>query len=240
MAQITVSGFELNYRPNTGDEDVLREVIEGDNYSIKELYLPNKPKIIDVGAHIGGFSRLVLYRWPKARVWAIEANRRNWELLEQNLANYPNATICKGAAVGSEPVNKRLIMSKEHQNVTGGWGIQWNGEHPLEPWNVAEPLDKFFYLHDIINEAGQIDLLKIDCEGSEWNIFYHMSTDDLSKISYIVGEFHPGAFLHCDLPYNVIREKILDLFDCPALEKRSTVNYSELYNVFARKHFKHI
>lgn len=35
------------------------------------------------------------------------------------------------------------------------------------------------------------DLLKIDCEGSEYEIFYLSSSETLNKIERIVGEFHP-------------------------------------------------
>ena len=41
-----------------------------------------------------------------------------------------------------------------------------------------------------ISKIGKIDLLKVDCEGSEYNILYSLGKNDFKKIKYIVLEYH--------------------------------------------------
>tara|TARA_R110000796_G_scaffold74374_1_gene167215 strand:- start:177806 stop:178087 length:282 start_codon:yes stop_codon:yes gene_type:complete len=42
------------------------------------------------------------------------------------------------------------------------------------------------------NNIGNVDLLKLDCEGSEYAILYTMSDKDLAKISMMSNETHYG------------------------------------------------
>lgn len=51
-------------------------------------------------------------------------------------------------------------------------------------------------LEEIINKYGTINLLKIDVEGSEYDF---LLDKDLSKINYIVGEFHYAQEEHKEL-----------------------------------------
>jgi FkbM family methyltransferase len=44
-------------------------------------------------------------------------------------------------------------------------------------------------LNDIIKEHGEIDYMKVDCEGCEWDLLYEK---DLSKVKAIVTEIHGG------------------------------------------------
>lgn len=225
-----INGLAFLHRPQTGDLDVIKEVIEGDNYCLKDIPLTGPLRVIDVGAHIGSFSRHVESIWPGSKYWAYEANPRNWELLKQNTACL-DIQVFEGACVGTEPENKRMIMDKRYVDVTGGWGINWGPAKPLNACDTFEPITNFYSLHDVLKDTD-IDILKIDCEGSEWNILYYLPYEDLKRVKYFLGEFHPGALLHCKLPYDLIRHKILSVFDCPALEERTSYDPSELYNVF--------
>jgi hypothetical protein len=46
----------------------------------------------------------------------------------------------------------------------------------------------------ILDEVGYCDLLKLDCEGSEYEILHGCSPETLSRVKRIVGEYHewPG------------------------------------------------
>lgn len=50
------------------------------------------PVVLDVGAYIGVFSRWVLERKPKSRVYALEPNRESCTLLGMNLRDYAGAS----------------------------------------------------------------------------------------------------------------------------------------------------
>ncbi|MHB1957016.1 MAG: FkbM family methyltransferase, partial [Sulfobacillus sp.] len=42
----------------------------------------------------------------------------------------------------------------------------------------------------VSSKFNEIDILKIDCEGAEFDFFSNASSDDLGRIQQVVGEFH--------------------------------------------------
>lgn len=66
----------------------------------------------------------------------------------------------------------------------GAYGEGWRKENTID-------LVKTIAIDSIIEKYGEINLLKIDVEGSEYKFLHNK---DLSKINYIVGEFHFGMF----------------------------------------------
>jgi hypothetical protein len=45
-------------------------------------------------------------------------------------------------------------------------------------------------LDDVLKNVDKVNILKIDCEGAEWNAFKGASVDTLCKIKSIVAELH--------------------------------------------------
>lgn len=234
--KITIEHMEFSIRAGTVDENVLREVIESDCYHLRDLNLPLKPTIIDVGGHIGGFTRYAYRRWPLGKFLCFEANPRNWDLIEKNLAVLGSrVTLYKGALVGSVPTNKYLsIRATEADRITGGWGLFFT-KHERKPTSDAaiEEIDSFFKIKDILKEVEHVDLLKLDCEGSEWSILHSMTKEQLSKVDHIVAEIHCGALPHAPTTYEKVRNKLLEQFYCPELEKRVTCTNDDLFNIVA-------
>jgi hypothetical protein len=71
-----------------------------------------------------------------------------------------------------------------------------NGDHI-----VVEPI----HINDLIESIGSnIDLIKIDCEGSELDLFETISSENLNKINKMVIE------THSDYINNFIKEKLLN------------------------------
>lgn len=238
MERIEINGMSFWTRPGTVDVEVLNEVIRDDGYSLRKLHLRSNPNIIDIGGHIGSFTRFALNRWPKAMVHTFEANPRNWEIIGKNLEPVADrVTLYKGACVGREPVNKRLVISKGSDRHTGGWGIIF-ADHPFElpDHDMAEPIKDFFYLPDLIPTMDKVDLLKMDCEGSEWSIIKELPEEMFRRIDYIVCELHCGALPHVSYTYKELRDKILAQFICPELEQRPVCGPDDLFCFVACNH----
>ncbi len=76
------------------------------NVFVDEEYsfgLPSSAKVIvDVGAYIGLTSIFYAKKFPKARIFAIEPERSNFELMLKNLRPYPNVTPIHSALWSSE------------------------------------------------------------------------------------------------------------------------------------------
>lgn len=236
LLPVTKSGIPFHVREGTVDINVLDEVIMGDCYKLSQITLRQSPNIIDVGAHIGGFTKLCAWKWPHGRIFSFEANPRNWDLLESNVSDIrEKVSVFKGALVGTEPVNKRLVINAlEADRVTGGWGIIFADEaYTPGLGEASEPIDNFYYIKDILPALDKVDILKLDCEGSEWSILDQMTDDELAKVDYLVAEIHCGALGHHSATYDKIRTKILKHFLCPELLARKTYNTTDLYNITA-------
>jgi FkbM family methyltransferase len=144
--------------------------------------LTTKPKfIIDAGANVGYASVLFANRYPDAKIIAVEPEEENFNLLKQNTVAYPNVT-CMQCGVWSRDTYLKI-------------------ENPLaQHWafRVIEtdcPKDSFLSvtLTSLLRNANmdRIDLLKIDVEGAELEIFGAVDCANwLDRTDVILIELH--------------------------------------------------
>lgn len=233
---VVKSGIPFKVRDGTVDINVLDEVVIGDCYRLNAIHLREHPNIVDVGAHIGAFTKLCAWKWPRARMYSYEANPKNWSLLESNLHEIRHkVTLYKGALVGQEPVNKRLVINAmEADRITGGWGIIY-ADKAYEPGQgeATISIDHFYHVKDLWPALDKVDILKLDCEGSEFSILKHMTQEQLHKVDYLLCEVHCGALPHHDWTYEEFRHKVLKQFICPELDARPHCGTHDLFNIVA-------
>ena len=130
------------------------EVVVEDCYGMFDYCKRAKPQVIvDIGANIGVFSKLCSMLFPNADIYAYEPNPAPLEWLEQNAAD-TNISVMP-VAVGDERGTARFDTSFD--STLGR--ISKSGD--LEVTCVAA---------SEVADARQIDLLKIDCEGGEFEI----------------------------------------------------------------------
>ena len=172
------------FRENTNDRHVISALFESDEYGL--FGVGPGDVVLDIGAHIGGAT--VRVATQGATVYAYEVLSANVELLRENAAPYPNAHVF-------------------HEAVMGHDGSAWAYAAPYDPWHrwigamhygtdekewvPCVSLDTIFKRNNIEECA----VLKIDVEGSEYEILREASTDTLMRINRIVGEYHgvPGG-----------------------------------------------
>ena len=163
-----------------------------DNYKsiIKEYDWKGKV-IIDVGAHVGGFA--VPAAVLGARVFAFEpdpmnskclAKSRSLNKLEASLTVYPCAVA---------------DSSREVTFFLGGYSTVghmveedfFKARRNKQGKNITV---KAVGINDLLTtcQVPRCDLLKVDCEGSEYQIIEAATTDTLSRIGAIVLEGHPS------------------------------------------------
>lgn len=151
-----------------------------------EYRLPDKLSgvVIDVGAHHGSFAHTCLERGA-AHVHCVEPNAANLELLRHNLAGWGDrVTIWPCAAWRSDcgPTPLRLAFPVGGKHSAGGMVMGTSGEGVLGiPFAT------------IIATVEDVEILKVDCEGSEFPLFATLDSDLLARVGYIVGEWHEGA-----------------------------------------------
>jgi FkbM family methyltransferase len=151
---------------------------------------------IDIGGHVGWWTRILRIRCPEARVAVIEPDAESFALLELNLGRDPAVSLYN-AACGYLSTPMSILRHRENSGAvclvraedaaahlaSGEWLVQENVPLvPLEP--VMDALTQ-----------GEIDLVKCDCEAGEYDIFRNVSLDHLRRIRCIVGEHHGSVEL---------------------------------------------
>jgi FkbM family methyltransferase len=169
----------LDERERHIDYGICHEVQKSDCYRVHELAAAGfAPRIIvDIGAHIGAFTTLAAKYFPEAKIYSFEPLKQHYRLLVKN----SRVRRCR-------PQNLAVL---------GFYGAEAGRD--LYPGNEFEHAYRARQLSNAISAADlfdrfdlpRIDLLKIDCEQSEVNIFRELDhLGRLKDIDVITGEWH--------------------------------------------------
>ncbi len=179
---ILKDGVPFRLRPQ--DHSVFYGVFGRDEYRLNEAATTSLDIVIDVGAHIGSFAVRVA---PRARrVLCYEPMPENYELLTQNLSPFPQAEPRRLAVAGrrgtaeifiGKTLARNSLFHRQERHTRGSITVQTTT------------------LADIFAEHGidHCDLLKLDCEGAEYEILYGSPRDLLTRIRRICMEYHSVA-----------------------------------------------
>lgn len=129
--------------------------------------------VLDVGANVGAFAIWANARWPGATIHCYEPLQANFDLLKLNLDPLKNVLLHR-TAVGN-PENQKLFLGKNNCGENSFFDL---GEQRPE-FEVVATIDP--------NAMPPANVLKIDAEGSEWDILSR-----LHRIDYdlILMEYH--------------------------------------------------
>ncbi|MDE6844906.1 MAG: FkbM family methyltransferase [Lachnospiraceae bacterium] len=137
------------------------------------------PIIIDAGANIGLFSRLILRNYPDARIYAVEPESYNFKILKSNTRQYP--VNCVWGGVWSHDCKLKVVSGD-----IGEWGFIVSEVEESDEAIKAISFDSIIKKYSL----ERIDLLKIDVEGSEYEIFNSENLDWLKICKAVVIETH--------------------------------------------------
>lgn len=165
--------------------------------------------IFDAGANIGLASLYFLRRYPTAKILAVEADPGNFEICRLNLAPYQERVILQQGALWSSCCRLVLVPCSTE------WGLAVRAAQPGEDAAIEA-----FDFPTLMAIAGQdsVDLLKLDIEGSEAELFNSDALPWLRTIRNIVVEFHGGQcelrFLNAlkTFQYRRIQRPMVELF----------------------------
>ena len=150
---------------------------------IEKQYHPyhyKNPKIIiDAGGNVGLFTVLMKNKFPEAKFITIEPDSDNFRMAKKNLENYPDIQLLN-KGVWSSDVKLKIIDENASK-----WGIQVvedNENGTIEAISINTILKE--------NNFDRIDVLKMDIEGSEKEVFSKNYEDWLPKVKILVIELH--------------------------------------------------
>ena len=175
-------GVLIHYRPGGSDvENIVKKLLKRDS----EYWLPPRfePRsILDLGANIGIASIDFALRYPQASIIAIEPVAANFQLLQKNISGFQNIRALN-VAVGKHDERAALRgagQSFRTQPVSASSKAKRREETTVRDLNAL--------LKE--NEITQVDLIKIDVEGSEYDVLTSLDPSLLQRVQWIVGELH--------------------------------------------------
>lgn len=176
---VRLPGFEhpVHLRPHTSDVPIFDQVFLYDEYGIDIPFVPKV--VVDAGANIGLFTVAFKNRFPDAGIFCIEPDADNLKILRRNTAALKHVQIIEA---GLWPCKTRLTISDPVQIGHSGLMVT---EDPLGEVPAIT-------LNDIMQDFGltEIDVLKIDIECSEYELFTYGFETWLPKVRMIIIELH--------------------------------------------------
>ncbi len=138
---------------------------------------------INIGANIGAFDIAIFDAWgPDTRGITIEMNPWTFARLSSNVFYNKLSTRLINAAVTdrNEILNVPIDQTSCSQSLYhSGPSDQQSQIKTLTLFQIPEPV-----------EGVPVDLLKVDCEGSEYPIFSSVSREELQRFRNVVVEIH--------------------------------------------------
>lgn len=161
------------------------------------------PLIVDAGANVGSATRYFLQRFPAAMVVAIEPDPGNFALLEANCSAHPRAVLINRALW---PESTRLVLDhslaaecavRTHLPTSPSSPTRSSTCSPESSPASCDTLT----MQELIACHGPVDLLKLDIEGAEAQLFAPgRDLSWLEQVASIVIELHdryePGCSRH--------------------------------------------
>lgn len=185
----TVNGTKINARHNIYDVKIIKEQFVDLQY-FSDIYEKNfLPKVVlDIGGYIGDLSLYCASKFG-SKVHCYEPTPQNYNMIQKNLEANPhlqeNIKVFNKGISGtttSIEIDVQDILGEIHAS-----------SHKKYKNQVQTITIDCVSLDDAINELNEplIDLLKIDCEGQEFEILENANLIKLSsKVKYLVFEHH--------------------------------------------------
>ena len=180
-------GKPVHYRRGTTDLGLINSILlKRDGAS--EYWLPDgvpHGTILDIGGNIGVTSRYLAHRFPKAKIHTFEPVPTNVAVLRDNAAAVSSVTV-HPYGLGQENGSFTLQPNSDDLRNQGNFSLTAQKE------GVTGVQVEVRAVADVLKDSNitQVDIIKIDTEGAEWDILSAIPPEVLSRVSWIYGELH--------------------------------------------------
>jgi FkbM family methyltransferase len=148
----------LYVRKGTSDVETFFSIVIRRSYPVVDRPIKS---VVDAGANVGYSTAFFSSAYPDATIIAIEPAKQNFEMLKQNLKGLPNVRVSNSALAGKAG---QLFLEDATDD---SWAFRFSEEPKTTDAVVALTID------DVMSEYAleHIDILKIDIEGGERDVF---------------------------------------------------------------------
>jgi len=185
------NGIKYKIRPKNTDMGLIHEIHSENVYQIQKGDISDNAVVIDIGAHIGIFSIFAAIQTENVTVYSFEPDPGNFQFLLNNVkVNHLEDKIRPfNLAVSNTNTPRKLIRSAASLTAHSLFANKFPRDEVKDSLEVACTT-----LPDIFegNKVKKCDVLKLDCEGGEYDILLNAPDKILSKIGMIVAEYHDG------------------------------------------------
>jgi FkbM family methyltransferase len=180
---------------DVSEVECIHEIVDRNEYRLDLFTSLVGQHIVDIGANCGVATIILAKQNPQSTVYSFEPDPKLFNILSNNikLNNLDNVKAFNQAVSDNETQKLTLLT---HPDYSGGnttysdlnfFKTHFNNSH-----NVHEIEVECTSIDRLVNEYSMdsVSVLKIDCEGAEYDILYKSESFKKGSIKNLVGEFH--------------------------------------------------
>jgi FkbM family methyltransferase len=162
ISKITLKNYKnpLFIRNKTSDFDVFKQIFIKEEYNYKYNFFPKY--ILDAGSNCGFSIVYFANRFPGVNIIGVEPESSNFEMIKKNTINYPNIHLVFG---GVWDKNSDLCITNLEKDRHWSFRVDEvkKGKGDFKGYSIQELMKMFKF--------EEIDIFKMDIEGSEKKVF---------------------------------------------------------------------
>jgi FkbM family methyltransferase len=140
---------------------------------------------VDIGGNVGAFS--VIFSNYCEKVISVEPFKENFDYMEKKIKDLGITNVLTINKAVSKTDGETVPMNVRKENTDSKDISCFDTDYEGETVNLGEI--ETISLDYLVDKFGEIDYLKVDCEGCEYNFLYGQNLD---KIKSIITEVHGG------------------------------------------------
>jgi FkbM family methyltransferase len=185
LTKLKVAGHAIRLSVPAGEEEAMNfeinNIFYNDCYGLRTM--GGIHRILDVGGNVGLFSLAARSQFPGARIHSYEPNPQVQKHLLSNTSGLGVDVHLEAIGASEGWVN----MNARNGSLFAVGVPSPNGK--IKKTAMAQALDRL---------GGSADLLKLDCEGAEWELFD--SPEIWKRVNRVTMEYHLWANPNMDIP----------------------------------------
>ena len=163
---------------------------EMESYNFDSIDFKDGDVVIDIGGNVGIVSIYLAKKYPFIKIYAFEPVKQNYENFLKNIElNNIDKDIIKVFNFAITKDRRDVILTTPINNSGGSNIYDFRISNEILNNNSIAKSITFDDIFDS-NNISKCKLLKIDCEGAEYEILYNANEENLKNCEYMRGEFH--------------------------------------------------